>query len=275
MGRQAMASLGRVLAVPGILVMLGGCVAAPPGGADYADVSVAPPPPDKALVIVFRNHADPTGLAARILVSGAEVMRLPEESFGLAVVDPGQATLSLAWPPLSGTPGWEGAVDWSAGSTHYYELTGTAGHGFYFRSQLIATDPRLAALKMRACCWLITAQKDHELVGPGAPPATEARAAPVTFDGIREGMLQKEVIDLIGLPDEVSSDFTGSGRNPFSFSADTFREYWTYAGTGYIAFSLNEYTNTSRVVQALPDGTARSKPKHRPAPAKPATPRRP
>jgi hypothetical protein len=253
-------------------IALSGCIAAPPGGADFAEVVLAAPPSDKALVVVFRNHADPTGLAARILIDGSEMMRLPEESFGLAVVDPGQPTLELVWPPLSGTPGWDGTGDWAAGATYYYELTGTAGHGFYFRSQLIPTDPRLATLKMQACCWLITAQKDHELVRAGAPPAPPPRAGAVSFEGVKEGMLQKEVIDALGLPDEVSSDYTGSGRNPFSFSADTFREYWVYSGTGYIAFSLNQYTNTSRVVQALADGSAKSKPKERPAPPTKATP---
>lgn len=249
------------------LTALCGCIAAPPGGADFAEVTLAAPPPDKALVVVFRNHADPTGLAARIVIDGTEVMRLPEKSFGLAVAAPGsEQTLALAWPPISGTPGWEGKGDWAAGNTYYYELTGTAGHGFYFRSQLIATDPRLAELKMQACCWLITAQKGHELVRVGAPPAPASRTAAVSFEGVKEGMLQKEVIDLIGLPDEVSSDYTGSGRNPFSFSSDTFREYWTYSGTGYVAFSLNQYTNTSRVVKAQVDGTAKSKTKERPRP---------
>jgi len=247
------------------LASLAGCLAAPPGGADFAEVVLTPPPPDKALVVVFRNHADPRKLAARILVDGAEVMRLPEESFGVALVTPGtQKPLALQWPPISGTPGWAGAGDWTAGSTYYYELTGTAGHGFYFRSQLIPTDPRLAELKMRACCWLITEQKDSGLVHPGTPPPAPARSAAVSFDAVKEGMLQKEVIDLIGLPDEVTSDYTGKGRNPFSFSSDTFREYWIYSGTGYVAFSLNEYSNTSRVVQALPDGTAKAKEKVRP-----------
>jgi hypothetical protein len=246
---------------------LGGCIASPPGGADFAEVTLTAPASDKALVVVFRNHADQSGLAARIEIDGTELMRLPEESFGLAVIDPGQGRLlKLVWPPLSGTPGWEGTGDWAAGTIYYYELTGTAGHGFYFRSQLIPTDPRLAELKMRACCWLITEQKDHELVRSGAPPAAAPRSTTVSFDGVKEGMLQKEVIDLIGLPDEVSSDYTGSGRNPFSFSSDTFREYWTYSGTGYVAFSLNQYTNTSRVVQAKTDSMAKSKPKARPAP---------
>lgn len=241
-------------------------VAAVPGGADFADITLAAPPPDKALVVVFRNHADPRGLQARIEIGGTEMMRLPEKSFGLAVVEPGQPVLRLVWPPISGTPGWDGTGDWSAGTTYYYELTGTAGNGFNFRSKLTLLDPRLAELKMRACCWLITAQKAHELVKDGPPPPSPARTQPVAFDGVKEGMLQKEVIDLIGLPDEVSSDYTGSGKNPFSFSADTFREYWTYAGSGYVAFSNNEYTNTSRVVSAVVDGTARGRPKERPKP---------
>jgi hypothetical protein len=241
-------------------------VGAAPGGADFAEITLAPPPAGKALVVVFRNHADPRGLQARIKIGGAEVMRLPEEGFGLAVVDPGQPTLELAWPPISGTPGWAGSGDWTAGATYYYELTGTAGHGFNFRSQLTLLDPRLAALKMRACCWLITAQKSHELVIAGAPPPAPQRTQPVSFDGVKAGMLEKDVIDLIGLPDEVSSDYTGSGKNPFSFSADTFREYWKYEGAGYVAFSRNEYTNTARVVSAAADLTAKIKPKERQKP---------
>jgi hypothetical protein len=267
----------RILALTcgAVLAALAGCMASPPGGADFAEITLAPPPPDKSLVVVFRNHADPSGLAARIQVQGVEVMRLPEESFGLALVDPApEQRIELVWPPLSGTPGWDGTGDWAAGKTYYYELTGTAGHGFYFRSQLIPTDPRLAELKMQACCWLITPQKGHELVRAGAAPPLPPRTAAVSFEGVKEGMLQKEVIDLIGLPDEVSSDYTGSGRNPFSFSADTFREYWTYSGTGFIAFSLNQYTNTSRVVKAQADGTAIAKPKRRPQPPrKPVNPR--
>jgi hypothetical protein len=259
------------------LAVLGGCMAAPPAGPDYSEVTLASPPAGKALVVVFRNHAMPSKLAARIHVDGVEVMRLSELSFGLTVVDPGTRPLRLQWPPASGTPGWEGASDFAADTTYFYELTGTAGHGFYFRSQLIPTDPRLADLKMRACCFLNSAEADATLLRAVAPPEPPARTGTVSFDAIMEGMLQKEVIDLIGVPDEVSSDITGHGKNPFSFSADTFREFWTYDGTGYIAFSLNEYTNTSRVVQTAKDGEAKSKPKKRPAsgPEKKVTPSRP
>jgi hypothetical protein len=255
--------------------LLCGCLAAPPTGADFAEVTLAPPAADQALIVVFRDHADPRGIAARIEIDETEVMRLPEQSFGLTLVAPGTQTLTLRWPPASGTPGWEGPGDFTAGTTYYYELTGTAGHGFYFRSQLTLLDPRLAELKMRACCWLNTEQKDSALVRTGAPPPPTARTRVVSFDGLKEGMLQKEVLDLLGVPDEVSSDYTGSGRNPLSFSADTFREYWTYADSGYVAFSRNEYSNTARVVKVMPDGKASSKPKERPKPAKKPTPTRP
>jgi hypothetical protein len=265
------------LALVATLALLGGCIAAPPAGPDYSEVTLGAPPAGKALLVVFRNHAMPSGLAARINVGGVEVMRLAELSFGMAVVDPGSPELHLQWPPASGTPGWKGTGDWAAGSTYFYELTGTAGHGFYFRSQLIPTDARLADVKMRACCFLNTAEADATLLRAEASPAPAARSGTVSFDAIKEGMLQKEVIDLLGVPDEVSSDFTGARKNPFSFSADTFREFWTYDGTGYIAFSLNEYSNTSRVVQIATDGEAKSKAKKRPGsgPKKKPTPSRP
>jgi hypothetical protein len=154
-------------ATPVALMLLCGCLAAPPTGADFAEVTLAPPPADQALIVVFRDHADPRGIAARIEIGEAEVMRLPEQSFGLALAAPGTQTLRLRWPPASGTPGWEGSGDWTAGATYYYELTGTAGHGFYFRSQLTPLDSRLAELKMRACCWLNTEQKGSEIVRAG------------------------------------------------------------------------------------------------------------
>jgi hypothetical protein len=229
---------------------LAGCLAAPPKGPAFETVTVAPAPADKALLVVFRAHAEPTGLAARILVGKDEVMRLPEEAFGVAVVEPGDHPLALQWPPASATPGWEGTGSWVAGRTYYYELTGTAGRGFYFRSQLGETDARLADVKMRACCRLNTEQMGSAAV-LATPPLALAPAAhrDISFASIKAGMLPKEVIDLLGPPDAVSSKYTGTGKNPFSFSADTFREYWTYAGVGFVAFSHNDYTNTPRVVE--------------------------
>jgi hypothetical protein len=247
----------------GILIamfVLTGCLAAPPKGPDFDAVTLAAAPADKALLVVFRAHAEPTGLAARIYVGDDEVMRLPEEAFGVAVVEPGDHPLALAWPPASATPGWEGNGSWAAGQTYYYELTGTAGRGFYFRSQLGEMDARLADVKMRACCRLNTDQMGTGAVLATPPPAPVATAKrDVSFAAIKAGMLPKEVIDLIGPPDSVSSKYTGAGKNPFSFSADTFREYWGYAGVGFVAFSHNNYNNTPRVIETAAGDAPRSK----------------
>ena len=99
----------RKLALLVAMVALTGCLAAPPKGPEYSDVTLAPAPAGKALVVVFRAHAEPTGLAARIFVGEDEVMRLPQQSFGVAVVDPGDHPLALQWPPASGTPGMRGS----------------------------------------------------------------------------------------------------------------------------------------------------------------------
>jgi len=198
------------------------------------------------------------------------VMRLPQQAFGVAVVEPGDHPLALEWPPASGTPGWEGNGSWVAGQTYYYELTGTAGRGFYFRSQLGETDARLADVKMRACCRLNTDQMGDAAVLATPPPAPVPGAPrDISFAAIKAGMLPKEVIDLIGPPDSVSSKYTGAGKNPFSFSADTFREYWAYAGVGFVAFSHNNYNNTPRVVETAAGDAPRPK-----TPAKKSTPRR-
>lgn len=261
----------RVVTVGVAMFALAGCLAAPPKGPEYSDVTLAPAPADKALLVVFRAHAEPTGLAARIYVGEDEVMRLPQQAFGIAVVDPGDHPLALEWPPASGTPGWEGNGSWIVGNTYYYELTGTAGQGFYFRSQLGETDARLADVKMRACCQLNTEQMGNAAVLATPPPAPDTPLKrDVSLAIIKPGMLPKEVLDLLGAPDAVSSKSTGAGKNPFSFSADTFREYWEYAGVGYVAFSLNNYNNTSRVVETAPGDAPKRK-----EPAKKSTQRRP
>ena len=251
--------------------LLAGCLAAPPKGPEYSAVTLAPAPADKALLVVFRAHAEPTGLAARILVGADEVMRLPQQAFGIAVVEPGDHPFALQWPPASATPGWEGSGSWAAGNTYYYELTGTAGRGFYFRSQLGETDARLADVKMRDCCQLNTEQMGIASVLMTAPPAPATplkRDVPLAV--IKAGMLPKEVLDLLGAPDAVSSKYTGAGKNPFSFSADTFREYWEYAGIGYVAFSHNNYNNTVRVVEtAEGDAPKRKVPDKGPAARRP------
>ncbi|MEO8063397.1 MAG: hypothetical protein ABI821_11695 [Pseudomonadota bacterium] len=255
-----MAKYSPSLAISVAMFVLAGCMAAPPKGPEFDSVTLAAAPADKALLVVFRAHAEPTGLAARIYVGDEEVMRLPQEAFGVAVVEPGDHPLALKWPSASATPGWEGNGSWLAGQTYFYELTGTAGQGFYFRSQLGETDARLADLKMRACCRLNTQQMGNAAVLAMPPPAAAVpQQRDISLGVIKAGMLPNEVLDLIGPPNAVSSKYTGAGKNPFSFSADTFREYWEYTGVGFVAFSHNNYTNTSRVIETAAGGAPRSK----------------
>jgi len=264
--------MARTIPAMGIAIFaLAGCMAAPPKGPEFDTVTLAAAPADKAMLVVFRAHAEPTALAARIYVGHDEVMRLPQAAFGVAVVAPGDHPLALEWPPASGTPGWEGNGTWLAGQTYFYELTGTAGQGFHFRSQLGETDARLADVKMRACCQLNTEQMGNSAV-LATPPTT--LAAPlrreVSLEVIKAGMSPNEVLDLLGAPDAVSSKYTGAGKNPFSFSADTFREYWEYAGVGFVAFSRNNYNNTSRVVEtAAGEAPKRKEPAKKPAQRRP------
>jgi hypothetical protein len=245
---------------------LTGCTAAPPKGPEFAAISIGTAPAGKAQIVVFRAHAEPTGLAARIIVGQDEVMRLPQQAFGVSTVEPGDHPFALRWPSASGTPGWDGTVSWAAGTTYYYELTGTSGRGFYFRSQLGETDARLAVVKLRACCRLNTEQMGNSAVLATPPAPLEPQKRDVSLAAIKAGMLPKEVLDVLGAPDAVSSKYTGAGKNPFSFSADTFREYWEYTGVGYVAFSLNNYSNTARVVEtAAGDAPKRKPPAQKPA----------
>jgi hypothetical protein len=233
---------------------LAGCAAAP-AGPRLAEMALPQPSVNQAVLVIYRDHAEPSALAAKIDVDGAQVLELPQKSFAYASVAPGKHALALRWPAASGTPGWRSDAEWQAGRTYYYQLRGTAGHGFYFKSSLEATDEQLARATMTDCCRLITALK-----ASAAPAAnqqeTKVARRPIDLAKLREGMLADEVIGAIGAPDHVSSNETGKRFLPFYFGSDTRHVSWSYTGVGFVVFTRNEYTGVLRVVETKEDAKA-------------------
>lgn len=238
-------------------LMLAGCAARPASGPEFTMVSLATPPAGKALLVVFRNHAEPAQVAAHVSVDGFEILQLPERSFGVATISPGLHSLELEWPPVRGMPEWSGEGDWVAGNTYYYELTGAVSSVFYSRSQLGVTDPRLAGVKLRACCRLLAGQIGNPSILAVAPQSATTAPRQISLAGIKKGMPEQEVLDLIGAPDSVSSKATLAGKITLGSSPDRFREYWGYAGAGYVVFTHNGYTNVSSVAEITADTAAR------------------
>jgi hypothetical protein len=236
------------------VLSLAGCAAAPTGP-KFAEMALPPPPADKAMLVVFRDFAEPTALAAKIDVDGTQVFELPQTAFAYATVDPGKHAFALRWPVASGTPGWKGDAEWQVAQTYYYQLRGSAGNGFYFKSSLDAADPALAHATMKSCCRLITAQKESAVL-VASPPPKAAVKRDISFSGIKEGMATEEVLAGIGAPDHVSSESTGKQAIPFYFGSDTRRVSWSYTGVGFVVFSRNAYTGELRVVETKVDPKA-------------------
>jgi len=239
----------------GFCVVLGlaGCASAPTGP-KFADMALPQPPANKAVIVVFRDFAAPAALAAKIDVDGTQVFEVPQKAFAYTTVDPGRHELVLRWPAASGTPGWKGEADWQPAQTYYYQLTGSSGHGFYFKSSLDGADPALARATMKSCCRLITAQKASAVLATSSPDQVTHRN--VSLAAVKKEMLKEDVIAAIGAPDHVSDDSTGKRAIPFYFGSDTRRVSWSYTGVGFVVFSKNEYTGMLRVVETKADAKA-------------------
>jgi hypothetical protein len=233
---------------------LAGCAAAPTGP-KFGEMVLPQPPQDKAMMVVYRDYAEPSALAAKIDVDGTQVFELPQKAFAHAIVEPGKHALALRWPAASGTPGWKDDAEWQPGKTYYYQLRGTAGHGWYFKSGLDVTDERLAQAQMNDCCRLITEQKSTATLATSPREPSSAKRV-INLANVKPEMLTEEVIAAIGAPDHVSSESTGKRAIPFYFGSDTRRVSWSYAGVGYVVFSRNEYTGTLRVVETKADANA-------------------
>jgi hypothetical protein len=236
------------------VLSLAGCAAAPTGP-KFAEMALPQPPPDKAVLVVFRDYAEPTALAAKIDVDGTQVFEVPQKAFAYATVEPGKHEFALRWPAASGTPGWKGDAEWQAAQTYYYHLQGSAGHGFYFKSSLAAADAGLARATMKSCCRLITALKESALLATNQPDQAAAQRN-VSFAAVKKDMLTEDVIAAIGSPDHVSNTSTGKLANPFYFGSDTRHVSWSYTGAGFVVFSRNAYTGVLRVIETKEDAKA-------------------
>lgn len=233
------------------LLSLAGCAAAPTGP-KFSEMVLPQPPQDKAMIVVFRDYAEPTALAGKVDVDATQIFEVPQTGFAHAPVDPGKHALALRWPAASGTPGWQGEAEWEAGKTYYYQLRGSSGMGWHFKSGLDVVDAGLAQATMKTCCRLITPQKQNAVLATNQPNTTSSKRA-INFANVKQDMLAEEVVAAIGSPDHVSSESTGKKGIPFYFGTDTRRISWSYTGAGFVVFTRNEYTGVLRVVETKAD----------------------
>jgi hypothetical protein len=236
------------------LLGLAGCAAAPTGP-KFTEMVLPQPPQDKAMIVVYREYASPTKLAAKIDVDATQIFEIPQQGLAHSIVDPGKHAFALRWPAASGTPGWHGEADWQSGQTYYYQLRGSSGHGWHFESSLDPVDAGLAHATMRGCCRLITSQKTTATLATNKPSEHTTKRA-IDFINVKQNMLADEVVAAIGAPNHVSSESTGKKGVPFYFGTDTRRVSWSYTGAGFVVFTRNEYTGVLRVVETKEDAGA-------------------
>jgi hypothetical protein len=103
---------------------LGGCATA--DGPSFQEAKPATVASGKALVYVFRKHAEPTMWSTSILVDDRELASLSQGGFTWAHVTPGQHAFRGVWPTGSGQRDSVINVDLQAGHTYFLELTGIA-----------------------------------------------------------------------------------------------------------------------------------------------------
>lgn len=228
-------------------IALMGCASAPSGPL-FPEIALPDPPAGKAVIVVLRDHAEPRKYAATVAIDRAPLFKLPQSSFAYALVDPGERSLGVRWPAVAKS--WKGDVAWQAGTTHFYELSAVAGHGFHTSSALTRIDEGLARAMLGSCCRLISELAGSVTKAHDPPIAVAPRA--VNVKTVRLGMNRDEVIAAIGTPRSVRSTASEKAGSLFYFGSDTRRVVWSYADSGSIVFSRNEYSGALNVVGIVP-----------------------
>jgi hypothetical protein len=253
----------KIGSIAALMFILCGC-AATPTGPDFTNAVLPQPGDQESAVVVFRDYAEPTALAAKIDVDGKQIFELSQKSFALMTREPGTYSIALRWPAASGMPSFQIDAEWQGGRTYYYLVNGTTGNGWHSQSQLKLLDESLAKTMLRGCCRLMTAQKGlpSPVVNPTTPPAVDSKRSLSDaekanfFTRVIGGMSSEDVLRVIGSPDEVSSKSTGKKGTLFYFGSDTRRESWSYTGIGFVVFTRNEYTASLKVVETKYDSAA-------------------
>lgn len=151
------------------LGLMAGCASTPPGPT-YAEAHIPSPPPDKALVYVFRKYAEPTAWDASIKIDSVVGASLSQGTFTVAKLKPGTHAINAVWAGLSGQRDSEITLDVKAGETYFIELTGisqlagwapiaglgpAAGLQYRMGSGLAELPKEAGELRLGECCKLV------------------------------------------------------------------------------------------------------------------------
>jgi hypothetical protein len=146
-------------------VFLVGCAAGPTSTTQVAAPTA--PPAGKALVVVYRQYAEPTAWSTTVLANSKEVASLGQKTFTWLAVAPGALQLKASWPLLSSQRDSTIDLDLVSGRVYYVEVTGVSkvvgsevvgtGVGIRYKvgSGMIERAPETAAPTIGSCCTAI------------------------------------------------------------------------------------------------------------------------
>ena len=155
-----------------LLLMVAGCASCTllADSPRYADVASLPASDGRAVVCIYRNHAEPTGQSTAIHVGDRHVARLDQRTFTRIELAPGTHTIRSRWiGPLKQSESWI-EIDAAAATVRYLEVAGifasrivtaTAG-GTQVRDQFGASirevDATRGAATLEECCFYRAAE---------------------------------------------------------------------------------------------------------------------
>ena len=152
--------LAAVLATSALLLTGCGTVQGP----SFSEARAPAPVNGKALVYVYRKHAEPTAWGGTIFFDRSEIATLNQGGFTWAHLSPGTHTVRAVWAGLSGQRDSLINLEVNADTTYYLELVGVSklvgvapaypgiALSFQMGSGLNETDPARAEAIVAACC---------------------------------------------------------------------------------------------------------------------------
>lgn len=150
-----------------IATSLFGCAST---GQMLSDVRPQSVPSDRALVYVFRNHAEPLIWSASVVMGSRKIASLSQRTFTWFMVQPGKSEIQAVWPSMSGQAPSKIEIDLEAGNIYYIELTGVyrvAGverlginlnpvYKFKTGSGMNERAPEVAEALLSTCCTFVS-----------------------------------------------------------------------------------------------------------------------
>lgn len=145
--------IGAMLSVL-LVVTVSGC-ATSSDAPKYEDAPVPKLVPDRAVLYIYRQHAEPTAWPAYLEIDDKEAASLAQKGFTWVYVKPGKHNFKYAWPLLAGMPAVKFEMSFEAGKTYAFEMRGRvslSGQTMTSRTEIQPTRAENAMASMAGCC---------------------------------------------------------------------------------------------------------------------------